>query len=275
MKRVSKQKLCPVCGKHDWCLLKEDESAAICARIESIQPAKNGVGWWHQIIGRDREQTRWRSVSQQPKQSQRDIDWMSLSKRQFQDGENRLPSLSRFLGVSLQSLRQLRAGFSNERNAYSFPMRNHCGDVVGIRYRTSNAKFSESGSREGLFYKPSQLTRNYLVIVEGASDSAACMTIGFPSVIGRANCVGNTEQIVSLVRRLSPKQVVVIPDNDKVGIAGATALISSLTASSVQCITLPDGIKDVRQCVYQKQNADWLRDQIGEVIKSPRGRQLS
>ena len=274
MKRVSKQKLCPVCGKHDWCLLKEDESAAICARIESSQLAKNGVGWWHQIIERDREQSRWRAVSQWPKQTQREIDWMSLSKRQFHDGENRLPSLSRLLGVSLHSLRQLRAGFSNERNAYSFPMRNHCGDVIGIRYRTTNAKFSEAGSREGLFYQPSQLATNYLVIVEGASDSAACMTIGFPSVIGRANCVGNTEQIVSLVRRLSPKQVVVIPDNDKVGIAGATALISKLPAS-VQCITLPDGIKDVRQCIYQKQNADWLRDQIGEVIKSPRGGQLS
>ena len=48
--RVSKRNPCPVCGKHDWCLISQDGKAAICARIESDKPAGNkGAGWIHTL----------------------------------------------------------------------------------------------------------------------------------------------------------------------------------------------------------------------------------
>jgi len=37
MIRVSRRQPCPICGKPDWCLMAEDGSAAICARIEEAQ----------------------------------------------------------------------------------------------------------------------------------------------------------------------------------------------------------------------------------------------
>ena len=39
---------CPVCGKPDWCLVAEDGSAAICARIEEGSVKRCGdAGWLH------------------------------------------------------------------------------------------------------------------------------------------------------------------------------------------------------------------------------------
>jgi len=79
----------------------------------------------------------------------------------------------------------------------------------------------------------------YLLMVEGASDTAAMIDVGYPSVIGRANCTGNVSQIVTLCRRLKPASVVVIPDNDVPGIDGANRLIEALPCVVVM---LNDGI---------------------------------
>lgn len=52
MKRVTKTTPCPVCGKPDWCLVADDGSAAICARIEEGSVKKAGdAGWLHRITG--------------------------------------------------------------------------------------------------------------------------------------------------------------------------------------------------------------------------------
>jgi len=51
-------------------------------------------------------------------------------------------------------------------------MREANGHVYGIRYRSMNdRKFSEQGGREGLFFQPADIVRDYLVVVEGASDT--------------------------------------------------------------------------------------------------------
>ncbi len=81
-------------------------------------------------------------------------------------------------------------------------------------------------------------------------------------MIGRANCTGNVSQIVSLCRRLGPLRIVVVPDNDEPGINGANHLIESLP-NGANLLLLPDGIKDVRECIQSTKNADWLRDQVG------------
>ena len=48
--KVSKNRHCPICDKPDWCLIAEDNTVAICARIESdIDAGSNGAGWIHRL----------------------------------------------------------------------------------------------------------------------------------------------------------------------------------------------------------------------------------
>jgi len=61
--RVRKSAPCPVCGKSDWCgasaSKEENQTLAICMRVESKHPTRNG-GWLH-VLGESeiREPIRW------------------------------------------------------------------------------------------------------------------------------------------------------------------------------------------------------------------------
>ena len=46
--RVTRQRLCVICGKPDWCMVAADGSAAICQRIESGKRAGQ-AGWLHRL----------------------------------------------------------------------------------------------------------------------------------------------------------------------------------------------------------------------------------
>lgn len=265
--RVSKAKPCVVCERFDWCCVSADGTVAMCMRMQSDRPSRNG-GWLHRL--RDHEdwrRDRWRTVRRAASATEPSIDWTRLSKRLHAGcGSDACGWLAKRLGVSVFALRRLRVGWNPRKRSFSFPMREANGNVCGIRYRSMNdQKFAERGGREGLFFQPADLVREYLVIVEGASDTAAMIDVGFPSVIGRANCTGNVPQIVSLCRRLGPLRIVVVPDNDAPGINGANLLIESLP-NGANLLRLPDGIKDVRECVQSTKNADWLRDQVGMNI---------
>ena len=48
--RVSRSRRCPICGKPDWCLIKRDSSAAVCARVESGH-RWGQAGWFHRLPG--------------------------------------------------------------------------------------------------------------------------------------------------------------------------------------------------------------------------------
>lgn len=267
-KRVNRESPCPVCGKPDWCLLAADKCVAICARVQSALPVGE-AGWLHQLID-NWERPAWRPVERPvAKQS---INWLDLCNQYRQACLlGSLGSLANTLDVSVDSLKRLRVGWNDQRRAFSFPMRDANGRPCGIRYRTySGSKFSEPHSKEGLFYQPADLLPDYLVIVEGASDVAATMDLGFASVIGRANCRGNVEQIENLCRRLHPRTVVLVPDSDVVGIQGANQLRLRIERQpiSVKTFVLPSGIKDLRACVQETKNADWLRDQIGKLTET-------
>ena len=264
--RVRRDLHCPICDRADWCLIAADKSACICARVESDRPAGR-AGWWHTLRNDGWQRTTWRTAQRRDKQRLQ-VDCQCIAQRCYRAIRTwQVEQLAESLGVGVSSLEQLRVGWTVDGGAYAFPMRTQSGAVCGIRYRTANGgKFSERGGREGLFYQPNTISRDYLVIVEGASDAAAMMTLGYASVIGRANCVGNVEQILSLTRRLQPHCIVIVPDNDAVGVAGATALQSKLQSSS-QLLALPEGVKDVRACLSETKNADRLAGQIGELIK--------
>ena len=151
-------------------------------------------------------------------------------------------------------------------------MRNHAGRIVGIRTRPMvGDKESDSGTDgTGMFFVPVSIKPDYLLIVEGASDAIAMHDIGFESVIGRSNRNGSTKQIITLRRRLKPKHIIIVPDNDKPGIDGAEELVTMLSMLNQQAnlLLLHDHINDVRDCVQTQKNADWLRNRIGESISA-------
>jgi Toprim-like len=266
-KRVSRESPCSICKKPDWCLLAEDGNAVICARVQSDRPLRKGVGWLHSVGNEPRSQ--WRTV-QRSKPKRSSIELTELAKRCCKDlTKDKLNWLAFVLGVSPESLQLLRLGWSTDKHAYSFPMRDEAGRVVGIRYRCeiSGKKFSEAGGREGMFFRPDAMA-DYLVIVEGASDAAAVMTVGFQSVIGRANNVGNVEQLLSVLRGHRFNRVVLVPDADKPGQRGAAALAKAMVAAELnepEILNLPDGFKDCRAMVQRKKNARWLQSTLARL----------
>lgn len=44
--QVTRFNLCPACGRPDWCVISADRSVAICMRIASDRPTRNG-GFLH------------------------------------------------------------------------------------------------------------------------------------------------------------------------------------------------------------------------------------
>jgi 5S rRNA maturation endonuclease (ribonuclease M5) len=179
--------------------------------------------------------------------------------------------LAKSLGLSVDSLQAVGIGWSSIHRAWSFPMRNAKGEVVGIRLRAPNGrKFSVTGGHEGLFlpvwceWPTSQpldglwLGGNCrkddgrLLICEGATDTAALVHLGFNALVGRPSCSGGSDMIVQLVRQQEPREVVIVADADEPGQQGAAALASVLIrhVTTVKALTPPAGIKDVR---------DWLR----------------
>lgn len=270
--RVSKRRPCPICGKPDWCMVSKDASAAICARVESQKLAgRAGAGWLH-FLRDDYKRPAWRSVRRKEKRRPVSDIGKIADECELRIRPASVLWLSDELGVEPNGLRALGVGWNAERRVFSFPMREPNGCICGIRYRAYNGrKFSESGSREGLFFQPDEINCQYLVVVEGASDAAAMWSIGFRSVIGRASCNGNIEQVVTLCRRSRFNHVVIVPDGDTVGWRGANVLneaMRGLSQIEAKLVPLPDGVKDVRQCIQQKKTADRLADRIGTLVKT-------
>jgi hypothetical protein len=253
-KRVTRACPCPVCRKPDWCLVagpEGDPTAAICARVES--PKRCGeAGWLHRL----RDDPAWqpakrfvRSVSLSLPVPLRDLADLAASYRQAVNAD-RLHTLARSLGLSVESLTALGIGWSGAHLAWSFPMTDASGRVLGIRLRRPNGfKFSVKGGHEGLFI-PNGMGGGHgpLLVCEGPTDTAAALDLGFADAVGRPSCTGGVKLLVELVKRRGSREVVVVADSDGPGRRGAEGLASVLAihAPAVRVVAPPAGIKDAR-----------------------------
>ncbi|MFH1419617.1 MAG: hypothetical protein ABII12_15180 [Planctomycetota bacterium] len=241
--RVSRLHPCPICGKADWCTVTTDKSAACCMRIESGKRLRNG-GWLHRLRedAMPMARLRTRRVAVAMRKCGRDFDELAAVFA-ARIRREQLESLAKALGVSERSLRHLGVGF--DTCAFTFPMRDGGGMVVGIRRRFQDGtKRAIRGSRNGMFV-PSELSgTESLLICEGESDTASLLTLGFDCV-GRPSCTGGTRYIAQLARG---RGAIVVADADVPGKRGARSLASVLRlhCASVQIIEPPDGIKDAR-----------------------------
>jgi len=256
MRRVSRRKPCPVCGRPDWCLVAEDGSAAICQRITEGSVKKCGdAGYLHILRDRHNGHNRHKcrvnnrrlvTNVQIGNASSRDFGQLASRYRQ-QLTDERLNVLANSLGVSMMSLRRLTIGSDGE--AFTIPFSNDVGKIIGIQRRFPNGrKLSVSGSRIGLFVPADMPGDGILLICEGATDTAAGLDLGFAAV-GRPNCSSRIKMVSKFVKG---RDVVIVGDNDDVGKAGAERLAASLALScpKVRIIHPPASIKDLR---------NWLR----------------
>jgi hypothetical protein len=158
-----------------------------------------------------------------------------------------LARLAASLGVSVESLGRLGIGWALAHRAWTFPMIDTAGAVLGVRLRCPDGrKLSVKGGKEGLFI-PAALDGGRLLIAEGPTDTAALLDLGF-SAVGRPSCAGGVRLLVELVKRLAVPEMVIVADSDPPGQRGANNLAAVLLAycCAVRIIRPPDGIKDAR-----------------------------
>jgi len=244
--RVSRRTPCPVCGKPDWCMIASDQSAVICPRVaEGSVKSLGDSGYLHLINGQSL------TVSQsfstyKPVAERKDFGDMAAM-LQTKATAGIVLEASVALGVSVHSLRELGVGYSPLMTSLSFPMYDQLG-VCGIRYRrtTDGFKFAAEGSRNGVFKRMGR--SGPAVVVEGPTDAAAAITMGFATVIGRPFCNGGNQIIRDLVEANQPEYVLIVADGDEAGLAGATKLANELCGNyDVRLIEEPGGdAKDIR-----------------------------
>jgi hypothetical protein len=248
-RRCTRQSRCPICEHPDWCSVSEDGAIVICMRVSdgAIRPTKNG-GYLHRL----RDDPNWRHRHRTARVDcclPPDPGFEAMARQCFESfsGAGRA-ALAVKLGLSVDSLNRLRVGWSAQHGAFSFPMRNSAGRVVGIRLRKpSGHKFAVTGTKDGLFISADAPTSGTLLIAEGPTDCAALLDLGFAAV-GRPSCTGATAIVIAVVREHDYAGVVLVADADAPGQRGAEALASTLRLyiRTVRIITPPPGIKDAR-----------------------------
>lgn len=176
-----------------------------------------------------------------------------------------LYALANDLGVRWEGLERLDVGWNAGAECYTFPMRNPAGQYVGVRYRFSDGtKRSLRGGSEGLFIPASTLGGRMLFIAEGPTDAAALLDMAFMA-IGRPNCSSGADDIVEVVKRYKPGDVVIVSDPDTVGRDGAAKLRAALAGLTHVVVVEPTSAKDAREC-YVRQKAK--RDSMIEALTS-------
>ena len=201
--------------------------------------------------------------------------------------------LATTLGVDPDALAALEVRYNALNECWSFPMRDADGKIVGLRFRelAGSRKWSARGSKDGLFYSAVHLhlspSPKELVIVEGPSDTAAALSLFSccsplvvpvpPSVsrpdfaglrarephspttylpVGRSSCQTGSAHLRALIRRVRPRIITIVADNDAPGIKGAELLAQQLISHpsspiphpyyAVRVLTVPAPYKDLR-----------------------------
>jgi hypothetical protein len=240
---VTRSSPCPVCGKPDWCV--HVDGGTICPRTESRLRAGE-AGWFHPD-GEQRVRLPFRSWRIPPEGD----DHGDLADRYFNafNAGSARAALAARLEVGVGALERLRVGWNAALEAWTFPLRDARGRIVGIqnRFNSTDEKRVVRGHRAGVF-EPAQLDvrGSALLVCEGASDTAAALTLGLEA-IGRFSCEGTLSEVVSRVRLHRPRLVVIVRDNDEAGRRGADALLRALDGIVQASIrTPPARIKDLR-----------------------------
>jgi len=227
--RVTRHEPCTICGRGDWCGLSEDRTVAVCMRVKSDRPVRNG-GWLHRVAAASPPRPPSRVYV--PASSEPERDWHALLARWAgRTAPVDYARLAHLLGVSAASLRRLGAAVSDRPAVWAFPMSDAQGETIGVRLRAEDGrKWAVAGSRNGLFWPDDLRAEGPLLVCEGPTDTAALLDLGYDA-IGRPSCTGAVEMVIEAVRRLRRRDVAIMADADGPGITGADRLARALTAA--------------------------------------------
>jgi len=248
--RVTRHRPCSLCGHGSWCGYSSDGTVAICMRVKSDHPVRNG-GWLHRMAGAPPPPIPREYVPRPPRHPP--PDWPALLRRFERDTRTAdVEHLAAGLGVSPGSLFRLGIVWAAPHRAWAFPMCDATRQVIGIRLRAEDGrKWAVAGSHNGLFWPSDLAGAGPLLVCEGPTDTAALLDLGY-DVIGRPSCTGAVEMVIGVVRRLRRRDVVVVADADGPGIDGADRLARALTkAGRRPKVIRPLQCKDARA---------WVRD---------------
>jgi hypothetical protein len=300
---VSREKPCPICGKPDWCRVAKGGRLVTCHRT-SVAP-----GFWRFLkstasgggvfaLDDPLESRRLipQTVSTKPviaaPKAKDDLPerWGDLAKAHQGQAGSKPQELADRLGVSVQSLIALGCGwdpakpFGMKGNCWTFPSRDGEGNVIGIALRfpeprrnragKESNKGMMTGGRQGLFYDPASWSRGSgpILLVEGASDTAAAMTMGL-AVVGRPSNRGGVMHLANLLEGVpADRPILVVGERDEKGdgnwpgrdgaIATATQLAKELHRTILWSI-VPDGAKDTREFLQAVSDIS-TSDRIGQ-----------
>ena len=225
--RTNLRRKCPICGKPDWCLIHPEGTAVICMRTQSPsrkEMADGTQGWIHDITGKSQPR------GYAPEEFAITLNVAAIMDRyQKQTHIVELERTACELGVRPEAVVQMEMAWCAKSRAWAFPMRDGKDRLIGIRLRTSEGKkFAIRGSRSGIFI-PRDLTGDGpLLIVEGPTDTAAALTLGYDA-IGRPSCSGGGPYILTFLRQLR-REVVIFADIDQAGRDGAVRLADQIAA---------------------------------------------
>lgn len=251
--RVTEAEPCRVCRKPDWCCHVEG-GGGLCQRVPS--PRRIGdAGWFHpDPSGAEPVQFERRekppAYAAMLQYHQRDRTAMN---------RDRMRDLVVSTGIDAGALRAMGVGWNEPHGAYSFPMRDGDGRIVGLRLRNlEGRKWAVPGSRTGLFLCEQEFVKDQPVDIylpEGPTDSAVLVELGF-TVWGRPDARSGAAHAKHRLTRLRTigtlvRNVVVIGDDDSAGITGARTFAETLASSAplgVRVVMPPSGL-DTREWV--------------------------
>lgn len=247
---VSRREPCPVCHKPDWCTISNDGAMCVCRRVESDHPARSGVGWIHRLGVDNRCRCRMESKTSILHLDTTPTPDFAAIHAAFDGHPDMQEGLAFGLGLDGASFAALDVRYDAAKECMSFPMRNPQGEITGLRYRhlTTGRKWSEKGSRDGLFMPRDPERTEHLVITEGPTDTAAALSLGL-NAVGRSSCLSGVSLIRDLVHARQIRRVTIVADHDRPGMDGAHRLAAALPVLS-RILVPPEGIKDMR---------DWYR----------------
>jgi hypothetical protein len=236
-----------------------DSSAVACPRVaegcatdRAGEPVTfdDGQGWVHRLG----ESVTRRPVERPP--APPTIDAGRIARRCYaQLGDAGRWRAARDLGLPAVACESVGMGWSGMEKAFTFPMFDSRGKVVGVRVRdVEGGKWAVRGSRNGLFMA-ARRSKNLpiLLVVEGPTDTAAGVAMGL-DVTGRpGNTSGNDDLVAYAVRW---RLVVLLVDRDAPGShaeeltqigAKKTADALASAGKTVKICRPPEGVKDLRE----------------------------
>lgn len=163
----------------------------------------------------------------------------------------------------------------------TFPMRDGQGRGIGIRRRRmrDGRKLTIKGGHEGLFIPGGAEDEQLIYVLEGPTDTAAALVaLRRPATIGRPSCSGGTTHLEEWIKCHRTSTVVLVPDADVPGIAGARACAVRLCRSHKDVrLASPPPAKDLRAFLRdagRDSTQDWLAAAASKATRFRLGIQL-